>query len=329
VSAATEASASFDCFGSRCSAYVTGGDRSRSAEEAVELVRTRLLGWHERFSRFLPDSELSRLNADPREAVPASTMMRRLARAVRAAGGVSGGLVDATLVGEIERAGYGSTARPPLDLASALALAPQRQRAASAPGARWREIAVDDAAGTVIRPPGVMLDSGGLAKGLFADALAEELGGHASFAVNCAGDLALGGSAGAARRVDVESPFDGRILHSFPMVSGGVATSGIGRRSWLAVDGTPAHHLLDPATGRPAFTGIVQATALAPSALQAEIRAKAALLGGPRSAARWLVHGGVLVLDDGSHHVIAPPPTVLIGGLSRSDPARPPVAPAA
>jgi thiamine biosynthesis lipoprotein len=80
-----------------------------------------------------------------------------------------------------------------------------------------------------------------------------------------------------------------------------VATSGIGRRSWLGPRGRPAHHLLDPATGAPAFTGVVQATALAPTALEAEIRAKAALLSGPAGGERWLAeHGGVLVLDDGS-----------------------------
>jgi FAD:protein FMN transferase len=48
------------------------------------------------------------------------------------------------------------------------------------------------------------------------------------------------------------------------------------------------------------------ATALAPTALEAEIRAKAALLAGPRSAAGWLPHGGVIVFDDGSHEVVAP-----------------------
>jgi len=31
-------------------------------------------------------------------------------------------------------------------------------------------------------------------------------------------------------------------------------------------DARPAHHLLDPRTGRPAYTGVVQATALAPTA---------------------------------------------------------------
>ena len=95
-----------------------------------------------------------------------------------------------------------------------------------------------------------------------------------------------------------------------------MATSGIGRRSWLDADGRPAHHLLDPSTGRPAFTGIVQVTALAPSALMAEIHAKAAILSGPREGAEWLPRGGVIVFDDGSHEVIEPPAEVTLSQLS-------------
>ena len=83
-----------------------------------------------------------------------------------------------------------------------------------------------------------------------------------------------------------------------------MATSGISRRSWLDARGRPAHHLLDPATGRPAFTGVVQATALAPTALEAELLAKAAVLGGPDAAAGWLPYGGVVVRDDGGHEVV-------------------------
>ncbi|MEA2271267.1 MAG: FAD:protein transferase [Solirubrobacteraceae bacterium] len=60
----------------------------------------------------------------------------------------------------------------------------------------------------------------------------------------------------------------------------------------------------DPATGRPVFTGVVQATALAPTALDAEVRAKAAVLSGPDGAAAWLRDGGVVVLDDGTHRVV-------------------------
>jgi thiamine biosynthesis lipoprotein len=104
--------------------------------------------------------------------------------------------------------------------------------------------------------------------------------------------------------VEVASPFDERTLHRFELGDGGVATSGIGRRSWIDPHGVPAHHLLDPGTGRPAFTGIVQATALAPTALEAETLAKAALLSGPTRARQWLGHGGVLVFENGGHEVI-------------------------
>ena len=99
----------------------------------------------------------------------------------------------------------------------------------------------------------------------------------------------------------------GGIAHVFERAAGAVATSSIARRSWTGPDGGPAHHLLDPATGRPAFTGVVQASALAPTALEAERRSKAALLSGPDAAPDHLVHGGVLVLDDLTVRVVDPP----------------------
>jgi thiamine biosynthesis lipoprotein len=322
----TEVGETFDCFGSTCSSFVIGSGRSGSAREGSATVRRMLLAWHRRFSRFLPDSELSRLNSDPRERVRVSPLMARFAQAVVVAGSTTAGLVDATLLDQIESAGYLADLREPLPLARALELAPSRKPAAAATPPCWRHLDVDLRGRTVTRPVGVKLDSGGLAKGLFADALAESLASHASFAINCAGDIAVGGAQGLTRQIRVESPFDGRILHTFELQRTGVATSGIGRRSWLGADGRPAHHLLDPATGEPAFTGIVQVTALAPDALMAEVQAKAAILSGPRGAPAWLPHGGVIVFDDGSHQVIPPPPVVTVSQLSaHRRPARAPV----
>jgi thiamine biosynthesis lipoprotein len=249
--------------------------------------------------------------------------MARFANAVVSAGFLSRGLVDATLIDQIESAGYAGELRHPLPLQMALRLAPPRAPAAAGVAARWREIEVSLADHRVRRRIGVKLDTGGLAKGLFADVLAEELADHPSFAINCAGDLAIGGSEDYGRPIHVESPFDGRTLHTFESTRTGVATSGIGRRAWLDPRGRPAHHLLDPSTGEPAYTGVVQVTALAPSALMAEIHAKAAILSGPRAARAWLPHGGLIVLDDGSHEVIAPPPTVTLSQPS-DDAQRPP-----
>ncbi len=294
----TEAVERFDCFGSSCAVLVIGD----GAEQAARLVRWRMLRWHARFSRFEPDSELSRLNADPRERVEVTSTMARLAEAAAWAAAETGGLVDSTLVTEIEEAGYVADLGEPLPASTAFADAPQRNPARAASREWWRELKVED--GTLVRPPGLRLDSGGLGKGLFADLASETLEGYQSFAVDCGGDLRLGGSGELARRVDVASPFCGEIIHSFELGEGGVATSGIAKRSWLDASGSPAHHLLDPATGRPAFTGVAQATALAPTAVEAETLAKAAILSGPERGLHWLRHGGVLVLEDGSHQIV-------------------------
>ncbi len=293
----------FPCFGTTCSVRLDGED-GQDAELLLEDAERTLLDWHARFSRFEPGSELSRLNADPWETVPATLTMVRFVLAARAAAELTGGLVDPTLGDEIERAGYVGELGERLELARALVLAPKRRPAAARPQRRWSTLAADPETGTVSRAVGMRLDSGGIAKGLFADLLGARLARREAWVVDCGGDLRVGGTAGLGRPVDVRSPFDPAVvLHRFVLATGGVATSSIGDRAWLDPEQRPAHHLLDPATGRPAFTGVVQVTALAPSAAEAEARAKAALLSGPEAAERWLPHGGVVVPDDGSPRI--------------------------
>ena len=273
---------------------------------AAKAAEVQLLEAHRRLSRFLPESDLCRLNDDPRRTVKVSPTLLELAAAVRRAGMLSGGLVDATLLGEIERAGYASSradgdfridALPRLGGQSPYPAAPS-------PAHGWSLVSVDRRDSTVRRPPGLKIDSGGIAKGLLADLVAQELRTHPSYSVDCCGDIRIGGAGGRPRTVLVGDPAGGEPLRSIAIRSGGVATSGIGKRSWVGADGAPAHHLLDPATGRPAFTGVVQATAQAPTAFLAEVYSKLALLSGPEQAAGHLPYGGVLVLDDGSVAVV-------------------------
>jgi FAD:protein FMN transferase len=304
---AAEHRQTFDCFGGECTVIVADAARPADAAAAAAMARHALLTWHQRFSRFDAGSELSRLNRSAADEVAVSPLMRRIVSVALAAARDTGGLVDITLADEIEHAGYaGHMDGPGTDLGAALVTAPTRATAAPHPDERWRRIAVDDGHGTIRRPPGLRLDVGGIAKGVFADELAAMLDEFDAYVVDCCGDLRVGGRARVRRPVNIAGPFDGSTLHTFPVVAGGVATSGIGRRSWAADGGRPAHHLLDPRTGAPAFTGIVQATALAPTAAQAEVLAKAALLSGPSRAAEWLIRGGVIVLDDGRHEVVGP-----------------------
>ncbi|MHB8531964.1 MAG: FAD:protein FMN transferase, partial [Solirubrobacteraceae bacterium] len=184
-----------DCCGSRCAALVTGEGSLGSAGEAAALACRSLLDWHRRFSRFEPDSELSLLNRDERRTVPVSPVMARLADAIRYAAAITRGLVDGTLLAQIEQAGYSGELDAGPSLAHALELAPARGPASSAPGRPWEQLTVDLDALTVTRPPGLRLDSGGLGKGVVADVLGERLAGYDGVAIDCGGDIAIGGAA--------------------------------------------------------------------------------------------------------------------------------------
>ncbi|MBK8294533.1 MAG: FAD:protein FMN transferase [Solirubrobacterales bacterium] len=116
--------------------------------------------------------------------------------------------------------------------------------------------------------------------------------------ISCGGDIRIGGSEASRFPYDVlvEHPASGNKPHLFKLGSGGIATSGINSRAWHKADGSPAHHLLDPSTGDPCWSGLLGATALGPTSLEAETLAKAALLSGPEGGRRILSrYGGMIV----------------------------------
>ena len=279
------------------------------ASAAAEDSRRWLADFDARMSRFRADSELCALNRDPRTAVPASALLRATVSAALWAAERSGGLVDPTLLGALERAGYSTSLAgvEPAPLRDALAHAPTRAPANPTPAALWRDVHVDDAAGLIHRPRGIRLDSGGAGKGLAADAMAHRLAGYSRVAIDCGGDVRVAGDATRAQPFDVEieHPLTGAPAHSFALGDGAVATSGINTRIWRTGDGGYAHHLIDPSTGRPAWTGLIQATAIAPTALEAETLSKAALLSGPDRAREVLAqYGGAFIHDDGEVELV-------------------------
>ena len=131
--------------------------------------------------------------------------------------------------------------------ASRPSAAPRRRRSARAGATSRVDALAND--GHAARP-GVRLDSGGVAKGLFADVLAERLAGFDAFAVDCSGDLRIGGTAAAprrrrqpVRRLGAPRLRARRAPASPRAASAGAAGSTPTRR--------PAHHLLDPSTRPP------------------------------------------------------------------------------
>jgi FAD:protein FMN transferase len=290
-----------------------GAPRPGLAAAAAEAV---LRSCHRELTRFEAASELSRLNSDPAPSRVTSKLVAGAVAAALAAAERSGGLVDPTLLGAIVEAGYAESRvgakpaslpaalreAPPRRPAAAVALppdsaAPARHPAAPSPAAAWQAISV--LGREVHRPPGVRLDLGGTAKGFAADRAAASLLGQRTFAVDAGGDIVLGGADQTPRRVTVAHPLDGGRSVEFELASGAVATSGLGTRIWR-MDAGFAHHLLDPASGVPAWTGVIQATAIGATGVEAETLAKTALLSGPaRGLAILEPVGGALVLDDG------------------------------
>lgn len=275
-----------------------------SPDAAADRVEAFLGVYNETMSRFRPDSELSRLNEDQREEIPASPLMCSAIAAAIAAAEQSEGLVDPTLLGELEDAGYREhwTAENRVELREALeAYRPPTAPADVAPASRWREISVDEDAGLIRRPRGVRIDTGGTGKGHAADLAGELLTGFETWAVDCGGDVRIGGNSGVEREVQVLGAFDDGQIETMTVRGGAVATSGLSSRIWRDEQGNSAHHLINPATGQPAFTGLVAATAAAPTAVEAETLAKIALLRGPEDAPAVLSrYGGITVDEDGT-----------------------------
>ena len=127
----------FTCMGCEMRLLAEGVDAAR------RRGRARLLhAIDARLSRFRPDSELARLNADPRATVPASPLLRAAVGAALWAAERTDGLVDPTLLDALERHGYTRSlaGAPRADLAARARRGRRRarrgRRAARAPLAR-------------------------------------------------------------------------------------------------------------------------------------------------------------------------------------------------
>jgi len=302
----------FDAMGSHVR-FLIGepGPGCPPAPGAAEDARRFVTDFDQALSRFRPDSELSMLNADPRPEVPASDLLREAVKAGIWAAERTGGLVDPTLLREIESSGYRESRAgvPGAPLGAALEDAPPRRPARPNPDGRWRDFEVDDRAKTIKRPPGLLFDTGGTGKGLAADMIARRFRGFSRFIVDCGGDIRIGGADALVHpyEVFVEHPLTGERAHVLRLGTGAVATSGLNVRIWRREDGSYSHHILDPASGEPAWTGLVGVTALGDTALEAETVSKAALLSGPGGARELLGdRGGLLVHDGGRVEMVGP-----------------------
>lgn len=266
----------------------------RLADLAVQRVDLLEQCW----SRFRSDSELNRLNARAGDGpVTVSEDLHVLVATLVRAWEWTEGDVDATVLGAMVAMGYDRTFA---DVISS----PLPAYWSSQTGVGMSGVALEDGHVSLLR--GVGLDPGAVGKGLAGDIVTAEIAHAGADAVlmSIGGDVVTIGTPPDSEgwRVslrDDRTPSRDEI--DILILAGNcraVATSSTLRRRWSG-----RHHVIDPRTGLPAASGVVQATVVADRGWRAEAGATVGLLRG-HSAIEWLAARGcpALLLDDMAAH---------------------------
>jgi len=260
-----------------------------SLEQAERRVREVIAAFDLACSRFRPDSELLALSRSAGTPVRVSrTLFDAIGAALRAAA-LTDGDVDPTLGSALCALGYDR------DFDELAARGPAQARTVRVPG--WRVVRLDERTGSVSVPPGVALDLGATAKALCADraARAAHEATGAGVLVALGGDIAIAGEAvpggWPVRVTDDHRAGAGAPGQSISLATGGLATSSTQVRRW-STDAGPAHHLLDPRTGRPVDGPWRTVSVCAGTCLDANIASTAAIVRGA-GAPEWLERRGL------------------------------------
>jgi FAD:protein FMN transferase len=304
--AGTGASASWTALGTGVCLVVTRAD---ALERARAMLAEDLAAVDAACSRFRPDSEIVALDRAPRLSpgrvgpVRVSPLLAEAVAVALRAASLTDGDVDPTVGGAMVAAGYDRDF--PLVPAEGPAV---RLSVRQVPG--WREVHLDEAAGTLSLPAGARLDLGATAKAWAADRAAARIAAGLGCGVlaGLGGDIAVAGPApdgGWRIRVqdvtgDPAAPAAGPAT-VVAIRSGGLATSSTTARRWRR-GGSVLHHILDPRTGLPAPPVWRTVSVAAPTCTAANTASTAAIIRGERAPA-WLAGLGLparLVTEDGA-----------------------------
>lgn len=255
----------------------SGGDQAQ-IKQGFMRTREFIQQSEQRFTRFTDTSELAALNRTAGSWFNASADMFEVLKAAHRLVDETQRLFNPAILPALKQAGYDRSMdeikNSPARMGSVQVLEMQD----------FRTIQLDPEKLAVYIPEGMQVDLGGIAKGWIAERAAQLLSQYAhACAVSAGGDMFLINLPDGELdwEVGLEDPLhpehDLAILHVLP---GAVATSSITKRRWLR-NGRDQHHLIDPRTGEPAVTEWLSVTVWARQAVEAEVYAKALLIGGP------------------------------------------------
>ena len=284
-------------------------DHDRTLDQALAQTVGLLDDLEARWSRFLPHSDITRLNNSPDAWVDVDPFTITLVVSMIEAWHTTDGAFDPSILPALVDAGY----RASIDDPWRVTILPDGQLVALGddPGPTMGDIEVDRSGVAVRLPAGLALDPGGIGKGLAADLAVQRLLdlGVAGALVSIGGDMTMAGTppptsgeaGGWCISVEAPDPSNGELCR-LSLNGGGVATSSTRSRRWVHA-GREHHHLIDPYTTAPSSTDLATVTVIARSGWIAEAHATAALLAGSDGAIDHLDrHGltGLAVGLDGS-----------------------------
>jgi FAD:protein FMN transferase len=288
-------SATFDAIG--VTNQVTVTDRGALAT-ALAIAEAEVAALDLACSRFRDDSELALLNGSRGRATTVSPLLLATLQVALGAAEDTDGLVDPTVGAAMRSIGYDS------DFAVVVARGKQ-PTFMLVPATGWRSVEVDEEHSLVRLRRGTELDLGATAKAFAADRIAALIykSTGSDVLVSLGGDIAVQGAppGGWPVLVTDDHRSAGGLGQTVAIAEGGLATSSTTVRRWRA-GRVEAHHIVDPATGAPAAEHWRTISVDAPTCVEANSAATAAIIEGVR-AVSWLEargHAARLVAADGS-----------------------------
>ena len=239
----------------------------------------------QRFSRFLPASEITHLNRSAGEWIQISHDLMDLLQLSVKYHHATHGLFDPSILPDLEHVGYDRS----MDEIRARGVVASIPHSKPVSRASFDELSLDLVYRRVRLPRGMEIDLGGLAKGWIVEKAAALLHRYVDVCgVSAGGDILFIGRPldGMDWDVYLEDPRSPtHSLAQFHIPSGAVATSSVMKRTWIQGEEV-RHHLIDPRTGEPADTQWLSITVVASNIIDADVYAKTILIGGKEEASR-------------------------------------------
>lgn len=251
------------------------------AVDGMQATKTFIDECEQRFSRFLPASELTELNRSAGTWITVSADLMDMLQLAMKYHAETDGIFDPTILRDLKRVGYDRS----MDDIRKKGVSSLRSARTSTPA--FREIELNPTERAVRLPRGMEIDLAGIAKGWIVQKAAQLLNQYVPICgVSAGGDIQFIGrpSDGMDWDVYIEDPRDSRqTIAQLHIDSGAIATSSIMKRSWIQGQ-LVRHHLIDPRTAEPAQTPWLSATVICSNIIDADVYAKTLLIGGVNAA---------------------------------------------